>query len=167
MTATRNGSAGGVNRREMLSAMARWTVPTVVSIALSARVLEAKASCPPCQRKVGGRCRACSTSSILNCQCEPCLGPPYCSSAFTAAPSGAPGGLQAAPLGGGSPSTATPQANRSLYEALRVRPQGAAPGALPQPLYRDPFGVAKTRSPLAPGLYERLRPDTSGLWRRP
>jgi len=165
VTATRNGSTGSVNRREMLSAMARWTVPTVVSIALSARVLEAKASCPPCQRKVGGRCRACATSQILNCQCEPCLGPPYCSSGLMAAPSGAQG-LQVAPLGT-SPSTgATPQANRSLYDALRVRPQ-STPGALQQPLYRDPFGVEKTRSPLAPGLYERLRPDTSGLWRRP
>ena len=165
MTASQNGNAGGVNRREMLSAMARWTVPTVVSIALSARVLEAKASCPPCQRKVGGRCRACATSQMLNCQCEPCLGPPYCSGAasLNAAPSGLQG-LQVAPSGGGATSAAGQSANRSLYEALRVRPREV--GTLQQPLYRDPFGVEKARSPLGSGLYERLRPDTT-VWRRP
>jgi hypothetical protein len=148
----------------MLSAMARWTVPTVVTIALSARVLEAKASCPPCQRKTGGRCRACTTGQILNCQCEPCLGPPYCSSSLMVSPSMQ--GLQAAPAAG-TPGAAAQPANRSLYDALRARPQQGAPSPFRQPLYRDPFGVEKAKGPLAPGLYQRLRPDTGFGWRRP
>ena len=162
MTATQSGATGGLNRREMLTALARWTVPTVVTISLNARVLEAKASCPPCQRKVGGRCRACSTSQILNCQCEPCLGPPYCAAVGPVAP--AMPGFQSAPRGGG-PSTATPSYDRSLYDALRVRPQ-QTPGPFQQPLYRDPFSVDRSRTPLAPGLYDRLRSDTLGARRR-
>ena len=53
-------------RREMLGTMARWTVPTVLTMTLGARVLEAKASCPPCQKKVGAVCRSCTISQMLN-----------------------------------------------------------------------------------------------------
>ena len=151
-----------ITRRELLGTLARWTVPTVVSITLGARVLEAKASCPPCQKKVAGVCRACSVSQILNCQCEPCLGPPYCSAVGPAAPA-QPGALMQQ-----SPSQRPPgQAPGGTSQSPSLAPSYGRPSSrdpFAQPLYRDPFGLEGTgfgsRNPQSQGLYQRLRPDT-------
>ncbi len=51
---------GGMTRRELVSALARWTVPTVLTLSLGTRAAYAAASCPPCTKKVGGVCRACT-----------------------------------------------------------------------------------------------------------
>jgi hypothetical protein len=149
-----SGPTGGIGRREMLAALARWSVPTVVTIALTPRILHAKASCPPCQRQTGGTCRACTTGQILNCNCEPCLGPPYCSAVGPSAP--------ATPFAQPSVS-ATPDAARrqELSRALQdARREGAR-----QSLYADPFNTAPARAypdtrPLGPGLFDRLRSDS-------
>jgi len=154
----------GVNRRELLGTLARWTVPTVVTMTLGARVLEAKASCPPCQRKVGAVCRACTISQMLNCQCEPCLGAPYCAGSLMAAPSvqGAPGSQQ---LLRPTPGSTTPGAPGGLTPAQQLQMERARAVREPfsQPMYRDPFGGQRPMQPQ--GLYERLRPDS--LSRRP
>ena len=158
---------GGMTRRELLDTLARWTVPSVVTISLGARGLAA-ASCPPCQKKTGGTCRACSVSQILNCQCEPCLGPPYCTAVGPVAPvqprMGSGGALtqpyqSPAPpstLGPSAPSTAVPG-----YGAPRTQPRDP----FGRSLTRDPFGIDQApyttpRSPAAQGLYQRLRPDS-------
>ena len=163
------GASGEWTRREMVAALARWTVPTVLTLSLATRSAYAAASCPPCTKNTGGRCRACTTSQQLNCQCEPCLGPPYCP---------APGGV--APM---QPSTGTnPSAsgqsrgNTELINALRQRRSALEGGRAPSPFGRadsifgrnaqSPFG----RGPLTPdaqrlrnqsaarqGLYDRLR----------
>ena len=147
--------------------MARWTVPTVVTITLGARVLEAKASCPPCQKKVGGVCKACTISAMLNCQCEPCLGPPYCTAVGPAAPvnpnlTAAPGSQ---PLLRDAPGT-SPAAPGALTPAqqLQLERSRSLRDPFSQPVYRDPFG--SDRRPTQPGSRaERLRPDSAG--RRP
>ena len=149
-----------LTRRELLGALARWTVPTVVSITLGARVLEAKASCPPCQKKVAGVCRACSVSQILNCQCEPCLGPPYCSAVGPAAPA-QPGALMQQAPSRNAPGQAPGVSQSPSLTPSYGRPTSRDPFA--QPLYRDPFGLEGTaygRNPQSQGLYQRLRPDT-------
>ena len=38
---------GGMTRRELVSALARWTVPTVLTLSLGVRSAYAAASCPP------------------------------------------------------------------------------------------------------------------------
>jgi hypothetical protein len=145
---------GDVSRRAMLESLARWTVPTVLTIALASRTAAA-ASCPPCTRKTGGRCRACTMNQILNCQCEPCLGAPYCSGG-AAAPAAGLRGVQAPPLGR-SPQTSP------LFDLN------------PNPLYRSPFQASPfNRSPYGTrplgslrdstlqsrgSLYDRLRSD--------
>lgn len=161
-----------VSRRELLGAVARWSVPTVVSITLGAKVLEAKASCPPCQRKQGQSCKACSVSQMLNCNCEPCLGPPYCSpvGALNADPNAmrAPGSQ---PLPG-QPSTPSTSGSRlDTYNQLQRQRARQQNDPFSQPLYRDPFGVDRSpygrpQTPQQPGLYDRLRPDTTSR-RRP
>jgi hypothetical protein len=145
----------------MLGAVARWTVPTVVTLTLGARVLEAKASCPPCQKKVGAVCRACTISQMLNCSCEPCLGPPYCAAVGPVAPAiplssstPAPGSqslVQPQPGSGGQPMSPYLQSQRE--RALQMR------DPFKQPTYNDPFGAQRRDQPNS-GLYQRLRPDS-------
>lgn len=164
----RQGGAdlGGMTRRELVSALARWSVPTVLTLSLGARAAYA-ASCPPCTKKVGAVCRACTMSQILNCQCEPCLGPPYCgagvpTSAFKPAPNASPD------RGLGGPA---PMGRQALENYLRQRSyqQGRDPllpgfggragiGARGDSLARGPFGRPLTRPSAPRGLYDRLRP---------
>ncbi len=162
-------SGGPLSRRAVLGAIARWSVPTVVTFTLGARVLEAKASCPPCQKKVGTVCKACSVSQMLNCSCEPCLGPPYCSAVGPSAPAGAraPGSqnLTQPSAPGGAPSYdagANPYLEAQRQRALQQMQQQQSPFG--QPLYRDPFGVERGAygrpTQRSPGLYDRLRPDS-------
>lgn len=147
--------AGGMDRRELLSALARWTVPTVVTLSLATRTAQA-ASCPPCTRKQpSGACRACTMNQMLNCQCEPCLGPPYCASGITAQPGWAPPALSRSQRG---PSEDVLNALRRRRALTRQDDPFAAPftrrrlGAPPDSI----FGPT-TRSPTARGLYDRLR----------
>jgi hypothetical protein len=153
----------GVSRRDMLNAVARWTVPTVVTLTLGARILEAKASCPPCQKKVGATCRACTISQMLNCSCEPCLGPPYCAAVGPVAPA-VP--LTSAPQAPGSQSLVRPQPGASGAPSMSPYLQSQREQALRQrdpfrqPVYTDPFGAQRRDQP-TPGLYQRLRPDSS------
>jgi hypothetical protein len=151
---------GRLSRREVLCALARWTVPTVLTLSLGARAARAAASCPPCTKKVGGVCRACTVSQILNCQCEPCLGPPYCAGATPASPfRPAPG----TSLGGGLDGPA-PAGQQALETWLRQRAARDRGGLLPGfgargdtslgGMGRAPFGRT---NPGTRGLYERLR----------
>jgi hypothetical protein len=157
---------GGMTRRELVAAVARWSVPTVLTLSLGARAAYAQASCPPCTRPGGGKCHACSTNQILNCQCEPCLGPPYCD-----APGGAPAfrsttgtsRLGASGSSGGSNST------QDLYSALRRR-RAATESIDPfaSPFGRSPFGSradslfgGRSRSPYGSG--SQLSPDARRL----
>jgi len=157
---------GGMTRRELVSALARWTVPTVLTLSLGARAAYAAASCPPCTKKVGGVCRACTMSQILNCQCEPCLGPPYCksgspTSAFQPAPN--------ASLGQGLNGPA-PMGQQALENFLRQRAYvqdrnpllpgfgGTGIGVRGDSLVRGPFGRPLVRPSAPRGLYDRLRP---------
>jgi len=139
---------GDVSRREMLGALARWSVPTVLTLALAARPAAA-ASCPPCTRKSGGRCRSCTVNQILNCQCEPCLGAPYCAGA--AALSQPQGALAQPPEGTSRPAPlfdleSNPLAPTSPFglNPFTGRPYGAP---------RD--SLLRSRG----GLYDRLRTD--------
>jgi len=155
-----------MDRRELLSALARWTVPTVVTLSLATRTAQA-ASCPPCTKKQGsGSCRACSMNQMLNCQCEPCLGPPYCSSGITQQPGWAAPSLSQSQggTGFGAQRGPSPDVLRALRRRSALtrqddpfaspfarRPPGASPGSI--------FD-ATPRPPAARGLYERLRrPD--------
>jgi len=150
----------------MLNAVARWTVPTVITLTLGARVLEAKASCPPCQKKVSGLCKACTISQMLNCTCEPCLGPPYCAAVGPVAPATpnigsvqAPGSQQlTAPQPGGSTAPGGPAMSPYLQSQRERALQMRDP--FRQPAYSDPFGAQRRDQPNA-GLYQRLRPDSS------
>jgi len=180
----------GVSRRELLGSVARWSVPTVLSLTLGARALEAAPSCPPCTRRSGGKCKACSVSQILNCQCEPCLGAPYCSSPAAAAPAFG----QSSPLPGVSaPGQASPSGqngqngppgfgglgsggydngggyNRSPATGLRG-PTSANP--LGSSTFGTPFQTDSRYRPIGGnpfdnGLYGRLRGDTINQGRRP
>jgi hypothetical protein len=141
---------GTVDRRAMLGALVRWTVPTVVTFTLGARILEAKASCPPCQTRQGGNCRACSVGTILACNCEPCLGPPYCAAVGPVAPA--------------FPATQpTGQERNALADALRARRLAELQAG--STTFPDPFAGGARAAP-APSLFERLAPDTTA-WRRP
>jgi hypothetical protein len=155
-------------RREMLGTMARWTVPTVLTMTLGARVLEAKASCPPCQKKVGTVCRSCTISQMLNCTCEPCLGPPYCTAVGpTPMQPTAPGQIQAPgsqPILRDAPGSGT--GGLTPYQQMLRDRARAARDPFRQPTYDDPFGARKNDIRNPTGLYDRLRPDTS-LRRQP
>ncbi len=154
-----------MHRREMLKGLARWTVPSIVTIALGARRLQAIASCPPCTKLQAGKCKACTISQIMNCNCEPCLGPPYCPSAGAAAPLNpsvrAPGST---PFSAAPPGSEAPLSPSVLNELRRRRLQ-RMPGR--EPLYRDPFNTRRPGSTLEPpSLYDRLRRDTVTTRRR-
>lgn len=135
--------AGTVSRRELVGSLARWSVPTVLTIALAARTAAA-ASCPPCTKKSGGRCRACTMNQILNCQCEPCLGAPYCN--------------------GASAAIRAPSAIQAPQSAVQVHPFGTVNRSpfFSSPLQASPFGQpfgAGRAQPSRGGLYDRLRSD--------
>lgn len=157
-----------VSRRELLGALARWTVPTVVTFTLGARVLEAKASCPPCQRKQGQQCKACTVSQMLNCNCEPCLGPPYCApvGALNAGPNAnvqAPGSRALPGQPGYNPNSGAGERMQTYYQIQRERAR-LQNDPFSQPLYRDPYGVQRTpygQQKQQPGLYDRLYPDST------
>jgi len=140
-----DGPGGTLDRRAMLASLARWSVPTVLTIALATRQAAA-ASCPPCTKKTGGRCQACSMNQILNCQCEPCLGAPYCSGAHAQA------GLQGAQA---APLVRSP-APSSRFD-LNQNPLA------PSPFQASPFGRSlgspRDSALSRGGLYERLRAD--------
>jgi hypothetical protein len=164
---------GDVSRREMLGTLARWSVPTVLTMSLLSPTLLAAASCPPCTKRTGGRCRACTMNQILNCQCEPCLGAPYCAGAAAVMAPGA--GASAAPQSrqlegsSGMPLTAP---GRGLEDpTLKLLRRGGAAGQNPfsfgrpspyaAPLgssnpYAADSGLRRSRG----GLFDRLRPDT-------
>jgi len=159
-------SKRGISRREVLGTAVRWTVPTVLTMTLGATALEAKASCPPCQKKVGAVCRACTISQMLNCQCEPCLGPPYCAAVGPVAPA-IPGSIQGAPgsqplsnqgAPGTSPYSSTPL---SPYQQMMRDRARASRNPFNQPMYDDPFGANRGTLQNPPGLYQRLRPDSA------
>jgi hypothetical protein len=168
-----------LTRRELVGALARWTVPSVVTITLGSRSLLAMApSCPPCTKRTAGKCKACSVSQILNCQCEPCLGAPYCTG-------GGPGGSSSvaappslgAPSGGGQsgrPGFSIPQIGGGRYlDDSRLGPtygtnlRGYSRNSpLSAPLYREPFSTERRYRALGTSpfednsLYGRLRADT-------
>lgn len=155
---------GGMTRRELVSALARWTVPTVLTLSLGARAAHA-ASCPPCTRKVGGVCRACSMTQILNCGCEPCLGPPYCptvpSSVFR--PS-APNASLNRGLSGPDP-IGRQALERYLRQRANVQDRnpllpgfGARGDSLPRGPFGRPLTAPDRRGSGSRGLYDRLRP---------
>lgn len=168
--------AGDVSRREMIGALARWTVPTVLTMTLITRQAQAAASCPPCTKKTGGRCRSCTMNQILNCQCEPCLGAPYCANGARAAVT-QPGAMTAPQSGlvpGGQPPLAVPPGGADLmnpyFRTLRDRPAFSGRNPFDQragaSVPRSPFGgsglyglPADTGRVSRGGLYERLRPD--------
>lgn len=171
----------GISRREVISALARWTVPTVLTLSLGARVAQAAISCPPCTKLVAGKCKACTINQQLNCQCEPCLGGPSCSPAAQLSPgalqSRAPGlvpsGVQApggAPLGvrvpgarGGVPGAEASPLVPGWRPQPRQGPDFSSPFALPgdslfgassrRGLDRrgSPYGMPRSRSPFAGG----------------
>jgi hypothetical protein len=149
----------------MLGTLARWTAPTVLTLTLATRRVAA-ASCPPCTRRTGNHCRACTMNQILNCQCEPCLGAPYCSGGARAAavqPS-VSGGAQVMPSPGGASG-----AQLSPYFGSGVRPSPANP--FQSPTSRSPFssvpyggsrpyGVPRDSLSGRPRtLFDRLRAD--------
>jgi len=159
-------NVGGMDRRELLSALARWTVPTVVTLSLATRTAQA-ASCPPCTKKQpSGSCRACSMNQMLNCQCEPCLGPPYCASGITRQPGWATPSFSESQ--GGTGLGAQRGASQDVLNALRRRralTRQDDPFASPFTRRRpgastDSMFGPTPRTPSARGLYERLqRPE--------
>lgn len=163
-------AGGAVSRREMLGTLARWTAPTVLTLTLASR-RAAAASCPPCTRRTGGRCRACTMNQILNCQCEPCLGAPYCAGgAAVVQPSvSGTGQILQAPRGAsGLGSGGLPGAGPTPYPGGGLTRPGTNP--FQSPLQRSPFSApyGGARPYGVPGdsvvgrprsLYERLRAD--------
>lgn len=168
--------SGRISRREMLGALARWSAPTVLTMFLATR-RAAAISCPPCTRAKGNSCHSCNTNQILNCQCEPCLGPPQCAAASRAGAMASPGVMSAPPSGplqgGGASPLATPTSPdltnpfyRTLHRQqsyLHANPFDAR--ALSP--FRNPLGAANpyggsANAPLKSGggLFERLRPDS-------
>jgi hypothetical protein len=150
-----------ITRRKLLGAAARWSVPTVVTLTLGSKVLQAQASCPPCQRKTGPSCKACQLNQMMNCNCEPCLGPPYCAGSSLMSGSAQSGAMPAQPGGQRLGQTMTDRQRQDLYLELQ-RQRGLRSS---DPFSRDPFARPSTTQP-APGLYDRLRPDTTS-GRRP
>jgi hypothetical protein len=160
-------SAARLSRRELVGTLARWSVPTVVTIGLGRKVFAAVPSCPPCTKRSGARCQSCSVSQILNCQCEPCLGPPYCTSSspappgFSRTPGSSPPAPGAAPGSPPAPGTRLPgvrEDRQYLLERLRSRQGPRDP--FREPLYRDPFGLDTARARQPSSLYERLNQDS-------
>jgi hypothetical protein len=167
---------GVMTRRELVSALARWTVPTVLTLSLGARAVQAS-SCPACTKLVGGVCRACTVSQILNCQCEPCLGPPYCpggtpTSAFRPAPNASLSGGLDGPAPAGQRAVETWLRQRAAQERSPFLPGfggrsgfGARGDSIFGGTSRGPYGrpwSAPGRRPTgsSPGsrsLYDRLR----------
>lgn len=170
-----------LTRRELVGALARWTVPSVVTITLGSRSLLALApSCPPCTKRTAGKCKACSVSQILNCQCEPCLGAPYCTGAGPGGSSSvaAPPRVGAPPSVGGQsgrPGFDVPQIGGGRYfDDSRLSPTGGSnlrgntrSNPLSAPLYSEPFTTERRYRGLGASpfennsLYGRLRADTS------
>jgi len=147
MSAPLAKATGTVSRRELLGSLARWSVPTVLTIALATRTAAA-ASCPPCQKKTGGKCKACTMNQILNCQCEPCLGAPYCSGGARAPTAGLQG-AQASPL------ARNPQA-RPLFE---LNPNPLYPSPYQASPFGRPYGAPRDTLSARGSLYDRLRSD--------
>jgi hypothetical protein len=160
---------GDVSRREMLGALARWSVPTVLTMSLLAPQRLAAASCPPCTKRTGGRCRACTMNQILNCQCEPCLGAPYCggSAAVMAPAQGLTGSSQSQLLDGSGSALTSPGQGLENPTLQLLRRRGAAGSPSPFTFGRpSPFsaplgasadsGLRRSRG----GLFDRVRPDT-------
>jgi hypothetical protein len=148
-----------LSRRELLGAAARWSVPTVVTLTLGSKVLQAQASCPPCQRKTGNTCRACQLNQMMNCNCEPCLGPPYCAGSSSLVAPSSPSTSVRAPGSQPLSQQGTTDAQRQqLY--LEIQRQRARQQT--DPVSQNPFGQRQQ----SPGLYDRLRPDTAS-GRRP
>ena len=146
-------SLGTVSRRELLGSLARWSVPTVLTIALAARSAAA-ASCPPCEKKVSGKCRACTMNQILNCQCEPCLGAPYCSGGVRA-PVAQPQTLRTSPGTSLAPSNPLLDLNQNPFSSpFQASPFNRSRYYSPG----NPFGIPRD-SVSRGGLFERLRPD--------
>ena len=168
---------GEMSRREMVAALARWTVPTVLTLSLGVRSAMAASSCPPCTRKKpqspGGVCRACTVNEILSCNCEPCLGAPYCPSGSGVAPmrptsgAGTPSGSQAELVG-----ALRRRAGLAERDLLAPSPFGRTGRSLSASIFggsaRAPFGsgpgttsleAQRLRSQAAArqGLYDRLR----------
>lgn len=179
--------ASDLTRRELLGALARWSVPTVVTVALGARPALAFApSCPPCTTRTAGKCKSCAVSDILNCRCEPCLGAPYCTTPAVPSMTGVPSlpGATSLPGPGGGPSGSLPgmglpQIGGSGYDPrLGARLPGgglrgySSPDPLSAPLYREPFSTQPRYRGLGGSpfdgnsLYGRLRGDTITMRRR-
>lgn len=140
----------------MLGTLARWTVPTVATIALNVRPLQAQASCPPCQKRSGSKCKPCNVSQILGCQCEPCLGAPYCSGASPGAQPGAAPSTFRAPGGQGFSSSPFRDPREDALRQIQIERMRRAQG--PDELFPDPFRRSRTAEPArSPSLYERLQ----------
>lgn len=129
---------GGMTRREVLSALARWSVPTVVTLSLTSRSAAA-VSCPPCTRWSGTVCRACSVSDILRCRCEPCLGPDYCSGGSGAMAVSPNFSTFGAPARGRAPAAG--QSGEMARALLRQRAARQAESQLLSPFGRPRFGL--------------------------
>lgn len=172
----------GISRRELVAAIARWSVPTIVTITLGVRVLEAKVSCPACTKRTGGLCKACAMNAILRCNCEPCLGAPYCTTgtsfqrggAAVPGSASAPGSQNAAPnpsYEGRRGPLGLPGGDFGSHEDERSRKSSP----FNQPTFSDPFATRPlNRKPAAPytptrprtpsgqnSLYDRLRPGAN------
>jgi hypothetical protein len=159
-----------IDRRALLGSMARWAVPTVVSITVGARTLQARSSCPPCrirQPPVTGTCRPCTVNQMLSCNCEPCLGAPYCASPSLVAPGPQSQSLQV-PAPGGRSMDPGPYGSSLRVDArrdalLRLQAERRRAAARTE-LFPDPFGVERVNPatrPATPGLYERLQQTPS------
>jgi hypothetical protein len=153
---------GTVTRRDMLGSLVRWSVPTVLTITLAARTAAA-ASCPPCTKKTGGKCKACTMNQILNCQCEPCLGAPYCSNGVRAPGARPSSGFQA-PQSGATPSNPlySPNGNflnlnqnQGYVSPFQTTPFGLSPYRTARPYGPQRDSILKSKG----SLYDRLRSD--------
>ncbi len=169
----RHPAGGELSRREVLGALARWSVPTVLTLALASRpaLAQLQISCPPCTKRTNGLCRACTMNQMLNCQCEPCLGAPYCANGVRAA-AVQPRGTTP---GGGFVTDRGPASGGDLvdpYLRLLQRPSAPSAGGNPfaaglptpspfrsSPFSRSPFGA---RGSSGGSLFDRLRPDGRG-----
>jgi hypothetical protein len=171
-------AGGGLSRREMVAALVRWTVPTVLTITLGARKALAAPSCPPCTKRSGGRCAACTINQILNCQCEPCLGAPYCVGGVRAPTAQPLGSMSNVPGQSGVSGYSGPGTSSQIDPLNALRRQQRLQSDNPFDLNKSPI----LRSPFSPspfgasrpygrfpgdtalrarprGLYDRLRPD--------
>jgi len=164
---------GEMGRREMVAALARWTVPTVLTLSLGTRAAFAATSCPPCTKNKGGVCKACKVNEMLSCDCEPCLGPPYCPRGSGVAPFRPTSGTGAPVTGRADLASALRRRRAGLEGDLAVpSPFGRTGRSLADSIFgggaRTPFGgspgatsleAQRLRSQAAArqGLYDRLR----------